>query len=156
MFGRLKKSWRSWIPESWRDWLERRRLKKVISQIGERFRPRLAAARSEDEERAIDAEWSSETEEFDLYLGQLETKRLVKLANKWEIDIPRDSWTSDRYNTVAYIYHAPQLALRRRIRDARREAMKWWINLLTPVISALTGLAGALIGLLTYLRSLSN
>ena len=141
-----------WLPERIRDRIEERRLEKRIAEIAREFRGRMAAARTEQEEHSIDHEWTETVEEDFGNLGVLKTKRLLRLTEKWEIEIPQDAWTHDRYENSRYISPLDQVKLRRSIRAARREATKWWIQLLTPIVSALTGLAGALIGLLTYLH----
>lgn len=140
-----------WLPQRVRDWREERQLEKCIEEINARFRPRMAATRTEKQEHDVDQEWTNEIEDYQDSLGALKTKRLLKLANKWEVEIPADAWVSNRYENTRYIYAGAQVKLRRSIRDARRESVKWWVLLLTPIVSALTGLAGALIGLLGYL-----
>lgn len=141
-----------WLPERLQDWQERRSLERQIEEINRRFQPRMAAAKTDQEEHHIDQEWVEAIEQYQVSMGVLKTKRLIKLANRWEVEIPSGAWTNDRYENVRYIAPPHQIKLRRSIRDARREAVKWWVQLLTPIISVLTGLAGALIGLFTYLR----
>jgi hypothetical protein len=51
----------------------------------------------------IDRAWGHEVEEYFDSLGALKTKRLVKLADKWEIEIPPTAWVHGRYESVRYI-----------------------------------------------------
>jgi len=50
------------LPQSLQDRREERRLEGHIEEIGAKFRPRMAAAKTEREEYDIDQEWTFEVE----------------------------------------------------------------------------------------------
>src|SRR5712691_1944683 len=77
-------------------------------------------------------------------LGVLRTKPLVTHARKWEVEIPPEAWVHDRSENYRYISPREQVKLRRRIRDARREAVRWWVQVLTPPLSLIVALLALL------------
>ena len=143
MSGRSR---RSWLPQWLRDRREERQLEKSIEQIGLKFRSRMAAAKTEQQEHDVDQEWTYEVEEYLDRLGVLRTKPLVKQATKWEVEIPQTAWSDDRYENSRYISPPEQVKLRRRIRDARRDAVRWWIQVLMPPLSLIVALVALLTG----------
>lgn len=153
MSGQSKRSWRSWAPERLRHWIDRRKLEAEIDEINARFRPRITAAKTENEERLIDQEWDFLVAEHYEELGYLDTKRLAKGAAKWGVEIPADYWTTGHYSYQRYLTSGAQTKLRRATRAARREEIRWWIQVAVMPLIALISVAVALVSLFWRLKS---
>jgi hypothetical protein len=154
--ARPRPTTKPWLPERVEEWRTKRWLKGVLREIEARYRPRMKAAKGEHEEEGIHLEWSEEDHEFSSELEFLESRRVLRRAYKWEIDVPTGDgmWTSDQYDNTRYLTFHAQRKLRRAIRDARRESVKWWMQLILPILSLLVALVGAMIGLLSYLNGM--
>jgi hypothetical protein len=98
---------------------------------------------------------------------RLETMALLRKALKWGIDIPNNKgwWEDDKPYTggmtdidmlVAIgdqrLTALGRAGVKRLIREERRKSIEWWIKVIVTVITALTGLVGALIGVFAILR----
>jgi hypothetical protein len=79
----------------------------------------------------------------------------MKLSDRWNVEIPNDVWVEaeDGGHYIGALYHK---RVKRLIRDARRESIRFWFGIALPVLSALTGLAGAIIGILSFLSARSG
>jgi hypothetical protein len=139
-----------WLPRWLNDRRERQRLGIRIREIDEEYRPRLVAAEDGPEAADVSREWDLAREEYEDALGSLRTSRLIPLARHWNVEIPANAWTTSQ-NESSYISGEGEVRLRRSIRDARREAAKWWVTVLTPVLSLLVALFSVILSLLSYL-----
>jgi hypothetical protein len=153
MADQSKKSWRSWRPEWLTEWQRRHRLRQEIRSLAEHFLPLADAARGIDEQR-IAAEWQSESQWPEHGLAELEMRRLRKLAMRWKVDMPPISdpasyvW-SDPQTGHSYLQPEAHVKLRRAIRDAKRETIRFSVQV---IVMPLIGLIGAAIGLVSVLR----
>jgi hypothetical protein len=139
------------MPRRIQDWAEERRLEENIRIVGEEFRPRMtaAAAIGDEEEHIVDQEWSAAVEDDITSLGVLKTRRLVKNAARWDVEIPASSWTDDRYQNARYIPKGRQSKIQREIRTVRRERIRWFFQVVVIPTISLLGLIVALVSLLT-------
>jgi len=152
MSGQPRRSWPSWVPESIRDVRERRKLQAEIDSIDAKFFDRYDAAEDDQEQHYVDQEWDATREPHETGLGLLDTKKLCRQAEKWGIDIPSDYWITARTEVAGidferYIGYAGRTKLRREIRKARREEIRWWIQTVVMPLIALVSVATALTSL---------
>lgn len=92
-----------------------------------------------------------------------ETDDLLARATKRGIELPRDKdhwWWSDAdyagENARSYLTDIGKAGAQRLIRDDRRSSLKWWIDVCVPIFTALTGLAGAAIGIIALVLSIGS
>ena len=141
MSGQSKKSRRWWLPNWLRAQLHLQKLRREIRELDKHYGP-LAADAKGDHEQDILSQWSFEEQWPKSELAEHESAKLRKLAHRWNVDTP--SSESDPRTGRWYIPDAQRVQMRREIRDARRESVKWWIQVivipLIALISALTTL----------------
>lgn len=83
-----------------------------------------------------------------MQLGELLSRQLIRRASSRGLDIPNDdSWWEESLG-YKYLSKTGRARVERMIRDDFRENSKWFME----VVAVLTGLVGALIGLLSVLR----
>ena len=75
-------------------------------------------------------------------LHSIESDDLVRRAHRWSVEIPSE-WergaTGDHYLSAK-----ARDALRRTIRDERRKEIKWWVDLMIPILALLVALASVM------------
>lgn len=149
MSDRLERSWRSWLPTCPPAWLRARGIRREIRDLDRYYGSLVAKARG-DEEQALLAEWSFEVQEPQSRLGQLETDPLRRLAERFLLDCP--SSEQNRDTGLFYIPDALRRKLKREIRDARRERVRWWVQAVVMPLIGLLGVAAALLSVYLTLR----
>jgi hypothetical protein len=155
MSGQSKKSWRSWVPEWARDWQRRTRLKRRRNALADHYSQQLDAATHSFDKQKIVHDWSSEAQGAENELAELESYRIRRRADRWGVEVPDDVLV-EAEDGGFYVGANYQPRIKRQIREARRESIKFWIGLFVQVMAALTGIAGAIIGILSFLRRGSN
>jgi hypothetical protein len=151
MSGQSTKSL-DFLPE----WLKTRRrvrqIRKQIRDIEASYREQLKAAGADPNDDAHMSELYSELEWPDSELAQIESVRLRRLAERWNIEAP--NYTEDSRTGHWTIPYKDRRKLKREIRDARREAIRWWIQVAVMPLIALVSSITALTAL--FYRSGSN
>lgn len=133
--------------EMWKYKRERRKLDKEMRRI------RVEARQKKDEQ--IYEDWCAEhTWKFDVNdaaINGIKTDSLVKQAEKFYLAVPDKSdenkWTRDATDSLVLTPEAMR-ELGAAIRRARRESFEWWVKVVGGAIGIVTGLVGALIGLI--------
>ena len=104
-------------------------------------------------------QWSSESDVSDLWIESVKSNRLLRDANKLDIPVPayldKEKWLfiidpSRRSLTREARYELWQEILKEKLR--RSELRREWFKVVGPIIAALTGLIGTIIGLLAFLQ----
>jgi hypothetical protein len=131
------------MPEWIRDLGERRRHRAEIDTINAKFVDRYDAAEDDEEQHFVNQEWEVTLDPHETALGLLDTKKLLRQAQRWGIDIPDDYWTFGRIEDERYIGYSGRTKLRREISKARREAIRWWIQTVVMPLIALVSVATA-------------
>jgi hypothetical protein len=97
-------------------------------------------------------------------LEGLEYKRLLTKATKLGVDIPTHEekstwWESNSRGgfdfgpaTVYWLSDAGMAGVSKLIREERRKNVEWWVRTVGSVAGLLTGLLGALIGVIAFLK----
>jgi hypothetical protein len=127
-----------------RYWLERRRLRREIK--------RLTLA-GEEERADQEGEPSNLAGPIVLY-GLLEYERLRDKAHRLGIEFEHNPQLHEGYDAdeTGRLVGVGYPRLRRAISDERFRRVERWTKILVPLLTALTGLAGSVIGLLSFLR----
>ena len=142
------RSWQQYAPERLRDFMDRKRLQAEIEKIDAKFQPLLDAAPNDAEEHHIQQAWNCETDELQEELARLLGRRIEIQARRLGVDIPEECWTESKFERYRYIGYRGQAKLRRAIRDARREAVRWWVQVIVMPLIALFSSFVALVSLL--------
>ena len=143
MAGPSQTSQRAWLPHWLVTWFRARKLRHLVREVDSGFAPRAAKARG-DERQAILSQWSFEVNPSNAELAQIESVRLRRLAYRWHLDCP--SQERDYQTGLFYIPDALRIKLRREISAARRESIRWWVQVL---VMPLIGLLGVLTAVLS-------
>jgi hypothetical protein len=138
--------WPDWLTTWLRIFVLRRHLRHLEEYFG-----RLAAAASKgDREQAVLAEWAVAARWPAKELSQLESHQLHRKARFWNLPVPR--YEFDHETGKRYIPVEQRSQLKRKIRDARREGVRWWIRVLViPVVSLVAAVAALMSMFLLYL-----
>lgn len=106
----------------------------------------------------VDEDYPPELEVLGNYsqdINLIETEKLRRLAEKWNIEIRRD-WIELRYNPKGEeLYTLSDTAvatIKETVRKKRREHIEWRIaKIIVPLIGVVTGLIGVIVALLALL-----
>ena len=139
-----KRTWRSWLPSWLAASFRARDIRRAAQDLDRHYRPLADKARGQ-EQHDIVAEWHFESQWPISELGELETERLRRLAHRWNVDCPPPE--ENRDTGRVYIPDDLRRNLRRDIRDARRESIRWWIQVVVMPLIALLGVTTALLSL---------
>jgi hypothetical protein len=144
-------SWRSVLPESLQGRIDEIVVARKIKAIERKYLPQLENAK-EGEQQAIFAAWDHEAGWPESYLGRLRTNRLRANALKRAIELPADDgwWTTHGESNTRYLTDLGLAKAKRLVRDDFRQSAKWWIEVVTAIVTALTGLGGVIIGILAF------
>ena len=119
-----------------------RKLRLEIRELDNHFEP-LATKATGREQEAIMGEWSHEAQWPRSELAQIESARLRRLAHCWNLEVPPNE--QDDQTGRRYITDGPRRKLRREIRDARRESIRWWIQVVVlPLIALLSSIVAVI------------
>lgn len=101
-------------------------------------------------------DWTKEAVETDVLIAELQ-RRGIPLPNGsefWFDDLEEQSGTSEELelSTRSYLTSAGKAEANLQIKLDRRRNVEWWVKIIGQVGALLTGLLGALIGLLAIMR----
>lgn len=147
-------------------WIERRALKRKKIRLDAEYLPLIKShVEGSPEWKEIYTKYLRAISFYEPELKQVTTKRLNLKAIRLGISpIEYKDWYSSHRvftdnggsYTCTVLTTLGEIKLRRLIRDDRRNTIKFWVKILAPIITALTGLAGAAIGLLTIIKAWKN
>jgi hypothetical protein len=139
------------------EWFHKRKVRRNIlrqlSDIDKYYEPELALATG-NKRREIDSHRSADLHELLCDLRAMDTEGLLRTAAKFDIDCYREGWFEDKMTHMGERILTDDAAreLRHLVRAERRETVEWRLKIAGGIIAALTGLIGALIGLVTVLK----
>jgi hypothetical protein len=101
-------------------------------------------------------EWTKEAVETDMLIAELQ-RRGVSLpvgSEFWFDDLEQQSGTLEEIelSTRSYFRPAGKAEASHQIKIDRRKNVEWWVKIIAQVGALITGLLGALIGLLVILK----
>lgn len=146
-----------------RAWLSifvlQRQRKQAKRRVGE-LQTRLRLEGVPEGEAAVSVVAAArEVERLEAEIEKIRTGRLILKAIRLGIDLPPTDWLYTRYvyqpnqtTQVSTLTKLGESKLRRNILIEQRMRMEFWMKLIPPIITAVTGLLGALIGLLAILK----
>jgi hypothetical protein len=96
----------------------------------------------------------------ELRLAVIDTDRLLRKVRQLGIELPpkKDSWWWDDMDYAgpddyrSYLTDIGKASVSKLIREERRKNIEWWVKIVVTIITALTGLVGSLIGVLSVLN----
>lgn len=135
---------------------ELKKYNKEIDDNDKHYKDRIEEAKknnkTEEDIRMISDEWRAVNQDPELNIQILETKFLIRKANKYNVPWPRTSesenW-SDWQNIfgIRYLSDKGRFRLNKLIRQEKKERREGFIQLITVI----TGLIGAAIGLMSFI-----
>lgn len=139
------------------EWRKRRILQKEISFL-EKKKIKLGELNNNDDELW---ELNTQIDKCQQKLNTIDTNRLVNKVNQLGIEIPSDkeNWWWDDLNYVgvdhfrSYLTDVGKAGISKLIREERRKNIQWWVNIIITIFTALTGLIGSIIGVISVLRN---
>jgi hypothetical protein len=147
-----------------KDWVKTRKLKRELAQkrieVSE-LQNRLRLEGVSDAEAAVPIVAAvREVERVKAEIGEMRTARLNLKAIRLGIDLPPTEWLYTRHvqqpggssRQVSTLTPYGESKLRRNIMIEQRTRREFWLKHIPPIIAALTGVLGTLIGLLAILR----
>jgi len=139
--------------ETIRFWYRERRLRRLYQPLFEK------AKGNQDETRQIDMEWTQESLAIDEERRLLTQTRLLRKARRLLIPTPQfneDKWEESNFKVGMHLLTEKAIyELISEIRKAQKLRQELWLSWL-PLVTAITGLIGAAIGLLALINKLSN
>jgi len=94
-----------------------------------------------------------------------ETDELMHEALRWGVEAPRGHgmWEDDMDDhggtqeeieeaTSFWLTKNGKVTVRRLINEAKRKNVEWWVKIIGTIVAAITGLLGALIGVVAILK----
>ena len=141
------------LPKWFTTWCRVRKLRRKIYEFANEYRPLVEKAereRDENEKQRVLSEWSFESRWPESELGVLETRRLRRRADRWNVDSPaleQDDQTGDWY-----VPDTLRRKMRREIIATRRESIRWWVQVLVMPLMAVLSTTTALIAVILALR----
>ncbi len=161
------KEGRRWIdillPSALVKWLRMRRLnarrRRIEDEFGRDVQEAKRNKKSEEAIHSIYAEWRWERDEIEWEIGVAVTQVLMDEAHTLHIPLPpftdETKWVRYPPGTIHLSTEGIQevRAAIRREKQERREAVRQWLTIRASLITIITGLVGALIGLVAVFRS---
>jgi hypothetical protein len=140
----------------WREWQfersYRRSVHRDLTRIGKAYESKFKALKTGNDFDGSMTTYLKECRLPDLRLAALTSRRLRRKADECGIDLPREWWERDDEHDLWYFTPDGRRQVTRRITQERVWAVKQWLQVLTPAVALLVGLAGVVIGLLGMWR----
>jgi hypothetical protein len=162
---RITNPFRQFVRWLFPEWYVRWRLRRLPRS----YDAKIEAARAEGnskEVQSLEEDLRNDIREYSARIDEIETHKLLARARKVEIsldDIPlsdeeeshwEHGYAGTHFLTRAY-YSTLQKVVRQAEKDHRKERREIWefrLKVFTAVLSAITGLVGAVIGLVAFLK----
>jgi len=137
------------------EWREARALKREIDLL-EKERLALDPVTNQQELTRIAIKISDRQQR----LAVIDTDRILLKVRQLGIELPtgKESWWWDDMDYVgpddyrSYLTDIGKSAVSKLIKEERRKNLEWWVKIVVTLITALTGLVGALIGVFSLLK----
>jgi len=130
----------------------RRSVRQDLARIGKEYESTFKGLKTGNDFDASMTAYLKECRLPDLRLEALKSRRLRRKGDEFGIDLPREWWEHDEEHDLWYFRPDGRRQMKRRITQERVWAVKQWLQILTPVVALLVGLAGVVIGLLGMWR----
>ena len=140
----LSRWWREWRFEQ----SFRRAIRADLARIGKEYEAkftRLATGNDFDAAMAHGLQLTSPT-------AALRSRQLRRRADAAGVGLPREWWEHDEEHDLWFLTPDGRRQARRQITEERVWSVKQWLQVLTPAVALIVGLAGVVIGLLSMWR----
>jgi hypothetical protein len=144
------------LSRRWREWQFERSYRQAVqrdlARIGKDYEAKFKDLKTGNDFDASMTAYLKECRLPDLRLQTLKSRRLLRRADAFGIDLPREWWEHDEEHDLWYFTPDGSRQLKRRLTRERIWTVKQWLQVLTPIIALLVGSAGVIIGLLGMWR----
>ena len=144
------------LSRRWREWQFERSFRRAIqadlARIGKEYEAKFRGPSTGDDLDAAMAAYLKACRLPDLRLETLRSRRLRRQADACGVELPREWWEHDEEHDLWYLTPDGRRQARRQFAQERIWAVKQWLQVLTPALALLVGIAGAVIGLLSMWR----
>ena len=135
-------NWPGWM----KDWRRERHLRRELRELKAHYEPQVDKATEYAEEQALLAEWHFEAQVPESQLAILESRKLRRIALRWQIDVPPSE--RDDLSGLMFIPDKKRDEVWSKIYYARRENRHWWIRwVVVPLACAVLVFIGVLLRL---------
>jgi hypothetical protein len=140
----------------WREWqFERsyqRSIRADLARIGKEYEAKFKVLATGNDFDAAMAAYLKACRLPDLRLETLRSRRLRRRADACGVELPREWWEHDEEHDLWFLTPDGRRQATRRLTQERVWAVKQWLQVLTPAVALIIGLAGVAIGLLSMWR----
>ena len=121
-----------------------RSLRAELQRLQKLYGPDLKQKKGEEFDRLL-AEYFGERDIVDAQLASIESDDLIRRAKRWSVDIPAGAWERGPTGEL-YLKDETRAAIGRAVKNERRTEVKWWVDILIPVLSLLIALVAVIGG----------
>lgn len=122
-----------------RNWNRRKlaieRIEQQLLEIRRFYQPRFDAAKTEDEDQDVTADYLNDSRELDSQLNAIHWSQLVRKAMKYGVELPPGTYPMG---------HDPYRSLSRRVNEARFLFYERWARIIVPILSLVVALVALL------------
>jgi hypothetical protein len=140
----------------WREWQFETSYKKSIradlARIGKEYEAKFKVLSTGNDFDTAMAAYLQACRLPDLRLETLRSRRLRRRADARGVELPREWWEHDEEHDLWFLTPDGRRQAQRRLTQERLWAVKQWLQVLTPAVALIVGLAGVVIGLLSMWR----
>ncbi len=144
----LSRWWREWRFE----WSYRRSIRADLARIGKEYEAKFKQLSTGNDFDAAMAEYLQACRLPDLRLETLRSRRLRRRADACGVELPREWWEHDEEHDLWFLTPDGRRQAKHGLTQQRVWAVKQWLEVLTPAVALIFGLAGVVIGLLSMWR----
>ena len=144
----LSRWWREWQFER----TYRRSIRADLARIGKEYEAKFKAPASGNDIDAVMTDYLRACRLPDLRLETLRSRRLRRKADAVGVDLPREWWEHDEEHDLWFLTPDGRRQFKQHLTQERIWAAKQWLQVLTPAVALMVGLAGVVIGLLSMWR----
>ena len=144
----LSRWWREWRFEQ----SFRRAIHADLARIGKEYEAKFKRLATGNDFDAAMAEYLAACRLPDLRAETLRSRQLRRRADAAGVGLPREWWEHDEEHDLWFLTPDGRRQARRQITEERVWSVKQWLQVLTPAVALIVGLAGVVIGLLSMWR----
>jgi hypothetical protein len=144
------------LSRRWREWqFERsyqRSIRADLARIAKEYEAKFKQLASGNDFDAAMAAYLRACRLPDLRLETLRSRRLRRKADARGVELPREWWEHDEEYDLWFLTPDGRRQAKHQITQERVWWVKQWLQVLTPAVALVIGLAGVVIGLLSMWR----
>jgi len=130
----------------------RRSIRADLARIGKEYEAKFKRLGTGNDFDAAMTSYLRECRLPDLRLETLRSRKIRRKAEGHGVDLPKDWWEHDEEHDLWYLTPDGRRQARHRLTEERVWVVRQWLQVLTPAVALVVGLAGVVIGLLSMWR----